>query len=92
MIQKYRQNKSAVTSAKSGNGEGSWHLAENPQKACQGADACLLLTEWEAYKTLDWKAIAAVMRRPAWLFDARAIADADAARSAGLKVWRVGEG
>ena len=75
-----------------GTGEGSWHLAENPQRACQGADACLLLTEWEAYKTLDWKAIAAVMRRPAWLFDARAIADADAARSAGLKVWRVGEG
>jgi UDPglucose 6-dehydrogenase len=33
-----------------------------------------------------------VMRRPAWLFDARAIADAAAARAAGLTVWRVGEG
>ena len=75
-----------------GMGEGSWQMAKNPEKACEGADACLLLTEWEAYKALDWKAIAAVMRKPAWLFDARAIADAGAARSAGLKVWRVGEG
>jgi UDPglucose 6-dehydrogenase len=32
------------------------------------------------------------MRQPAWLFDARAICDAVAARAAGLKVWRVGEG
>jgi UDPglucose 6-dehydrogenase len=32
------------------------------------------------------------MRRPAWLFDARAQADAAAARAAGLQVWTVGEG
>jgi UDPglucose 6-dehydrogenase len=35
---------------------------------------------------------ASLMRQPAWLFDARAKADASAARAAGLKVWRVGEG
>jgi UDPglucose 6-dehydrogenase len=75
-----------------GQGEGSWHLAGDPQSACQGADACLLLTEWSEYEELDWKSIGAVMRRPAWLFDARGIADADAARSVGLQVWRVGEG
>jgi UDPglucose 6-dehydrogenase len=33
-----------------------------------------------------------VMRQPAWLFDARAKADAAAARAAGLQVWTVGEG
>ena len=75
-----------------GEGEGNWHLASDPQSACNGADACLLLTEWSEYKSLDWKSIAAVMRRPAWLFDARAVTDADEARSAGLQVWRVGEG
>ena len=57
-----------------------------------GADAVVILTEWRDYASLDWEAIAAVMRRPAWLFDARAIADAAAARAAGLNVWRVGEG
>jgi len=35
--------------------------------------------------------VAAVMRRPAWLFDARAKADAAAARAAGLHVWTIGE-
>jgi UDPglucose 6-dehydrogenase len=52
----------------------------------------LILTEWQEYRHLDWGAIAAVMRQPAWLFDARAVADAAAARAAGLSVWRVGEG
>ena len=75
-----------------GSGEGSWRLSDNPRSACEGADACLLLTEWEIYRDLDWESIASVMRRPAWLFDARATADAKAARSAGLQVWRVGEG
>jgi UDPglucose 6-dehydrogenase len=36
--------------------------------------------------------VAAVMRQPAWLFDARAKADGALARAAGLQVWTVGEG
>ena len=73
-------------------GEGGWLPAASALEAANGADAVLILTEWSAYHQLDWAAIAAVMRRPAWLFDARAIADAAAARAAGLTVWRVGEG
>ena len=73
-------------------GEGGWLIAADPLEAARGADAVLILTEWAAYRQLDWHAIAAVMRRPAWLFDARAVADAEAARAAGLQVWRVGEG
>ena len=72
--------------------EGGWLPAGSALEAARGADAVLILTEWGAYRQLDWAAIAALMRRPAWLFDARAIADADAARAAGLTVWRVGEG
>jgi UDPglucose 6-dehydrogenase len=72
--------------------EGGWLPAASALEAAHGADAVLILTEWSAYRQLDWAAIAAVMRRPAWLFDARAIADAAAARAAGLTVWRVGEG
>jgi len=73
-------------------GDGGWLPADDPIEAARGADAVLILTEWSAYRQLDWQAIAAVMRRPAWLFDARAVADATAARAAGLQVWRVGEG
>ena len=77
---------------KPGSGEGSWHKEFDVQTACEDADACLLLTEWNVYQDLDWTSIAALMRRPAWLFDARSTADADAARSAGMQVWQVGEG
>jgi UDPglucose 6-dehydrogenase len=71
---------------------GGWVSVSTPEEATAGADAVLILTEWRQYQTLDWSRIAAGMRRPAWLFDARAVADAAAARAAGLTVWRVGEG
>jgi UDPglucose 6-dehydrogenase len=73
-------------------GDGTWTPAASVLEAARGADAVLILTEWQEYRHLDWGAIAAVMRQPAWLFDARAVADAAAARAAGLSVWRVGEG
>ncbi len=73
-------------------GDGGWLAARTPEEAAAGADAVLILTEWQHYRNLDWASIAAVMRKPAWLFDARAVADAAAARATGLNVWRVGEG
>jgi UDPglucose 6-dehydrogenase len=73
-------------------GVGVWQAAGGPFAAVSGADAVLLLTEWQQFRQLDWPALAAVMRQPAGLFDARAVADAAAARSAGLRVWVVGEG
>lgn len=75
-----------------GDGEGSWQQVPEVQQAASGADALLLLTEWQQFAVIDWPAVAAVMRQPAWLFDARAKADATAARAAGLSVWTVGEG
>ena len=73
-------------------GEAYWEQAAGPVDACQGADAVLILTEWNHFKSLDWQVIASVMRRPAWLFDTRAIADSQSAIAAGLQVWTVGEG
>jgi len=68
-----------------------WQLAGSALEAAAGANAVLLLAEWADFASLDWQAFAAVMGQPAWLFDARAGADADAARAAGLLVWTVGE-
>ncbi|MCP9916630.1 nucleotide sugar dehydrogenase [Cyanobium sp. ATX 6F1] len=73
-------------------GDGVWQVASDPLTAAKGADAIVILTEWGAFRTLDWPALATVMRQPAWVFDARRIADAAAARAAGLKVWQVGKG
>lgn len=73
-------------------GEGVWRSFATPEAAAQGADAVLILTEWAEFARLDWHHLAAVMRHPAWLFDARAVADQQAARAAGLCVWTVGSG
>jgi UDPglucose 6-dehydrogenase len=56
------------------------------------ADAVLILTEWTSFAELNWHDLAGRMRKPAWLFDARSIADLAAAQAAGLQVWRVGCG
>jgi len=73
-------------------GEGSWLACGSVAEAVRGADAAVILTEWQEYRQLNWQELAAVMRQPAWLFDARAIADAEAVRRAGLRLWRVGDG
>jgi len=72
--------------------EGAWEAVGTPLEAVAGADAVLILTEWASFAGLDWSQLAAPMRKPAWLFDARSIADLAAARAAGLNVWRVGMG
>jgi UDPglucose 6-dehydrogenase len=75
-----------------GAGEGSWQQVPEVQQAASGADALLRLTEWQQFAVIDWQQVAALMRQPAWLFDARAKADGALARAAGLQVWTVGEG
>ena len=52
----------------------------------------LILTEWRQYRELNWQELAGRMRRPAWVFDARSVADADQVKAAGLSLWRVGDG
>ena len=73
-------------------GEGVWHRVTTPAEAVAQADAVLILTEWASFAHLNWQELAAQMRKPAWLFDARSIADLSAAQAAGLQVWRVGCG
>jgi UDPglucose 6-dehydrogenase len=80
------------SSTAAASGQGGWHQLPDVLQAASGADALLLLTEWQTFSRIDWPAVAEVMRRPAWLFDARAKADGAAARAAGLNVWTVGEG
>ena len=56
-------------------GTGSWAKAGSVDDAVMGADAVLLLTEWQHYRELNWSGLAGRMRKPAWVFDARAVAD-----------------
>ena len=73
-------------------GTGSWAEAGSVEDAVMGADAVLILTEWQHYRDLNWQALAAQMRKPASVFDARSVADPAQIKAAGLSLWRVGDG
>ena len=73
-------------------GTGSWVEAGSVENAVMGADAVLVLTEWQHYRELNWSDLAGRMRKPAWVFDARAVADPAQIKAAGLCLWRVGDG
>jgi UDPglucose 6-dehydrogenase len=45
----------------------------DPYEAAKDAHAIAVLTEWECYKTLDYKKIFASMEKPAFIFDGRNI-------------------
>ena len=84
--------KEAAESTDALSGMGSWALAESVEEAVSVADAILILTEWNDYRQLNWAELAGWMRKPAWLFDARAVAEPEAVREAGLNLWRIGDG
>jgi len=73
-------------------GSGSWARSTSVEDAVMGADAVLVLTEWQHYRDLNWRALAARMRKPAWVFDARSVVDPAQIKAAGLSLWRVGDG
>ena len=73
-------------------GEGTWWSNAEVADAVAGADAVLILTEWKHYRQLNWDQLAPLMRKPSWLFDARAVVDPAAVAASGLKLWRVGDG
>ena len=89
MARDLNQNEAAQLDA---GGTGSWQRLESIEAAVAGADAVLILTEWDQYRQLNWADLAARMRRPAWLFDARAVADPAQVKAAGVSLWRVGDG
>ncbi len=59
-------------------------------EAAQGADAVLIITDWEEFKYLDWISIYKVMRKPAWVFDTRICLDPEKIRNIGFNIWTLG--
>lgn len=51
------------------------------------AHAICVLTEWDAFKTYDYKAIFEKMTKPAFIFDGRNILNHDALREIGFIVF-----
>ncbi len=70
----------------------SWFFESDIKKAVNNADAIVILTEWEIYSKIDWFEVAKLMRKPAWVFDARSIVVKEKVLSAKLNLWRIGDG
>jgi len=57
-----------------------------------GAHAIAIMTEWDEFKTYDYKALYDVMQKPAFIFDGRNILDHAALREIGFEVYVIGRG
>jgi UDPglucose 6-dehydrogenase len=58
-------------------------LCDDPYRACEGATALVVLTEWPEFAKVDLEKVAAVMAQPA-VVDTRNLLDPAEARAAGL--------
>jgi len=63
----------------------------DPLRAAKGAHAIALVTEWNDYLALDYRAILAGMEKPAFLFDGRNILDHRALFDLGFEVYAIGK-
>jgi UDPglucose 6-dehydrogenase len=66
-------------------------LCENPYQVADGADALILMTEWNEFKQLDFKRIHDSMRQPI-LMDGRNLWDPDTMRQSGFTYFGIGRG
>lgn len=67
-------------------------LATDPYSALTGAQAAVVVTEWEEVRGLDYARIAATMEEPKVMVDGRNILDPAEARSHGLRYSGFGRG
>lgn len=63
----------------------------DPYKALEGAHAIAILTEWDEFKTYDWKRIYNKMQKPAFIFDGRNLLDIKLLTEIGFKVKAIGK-
>jgi len=63
----------------------------NAYAATEGAHALAVITEWDAFKSLDFSRIYASMNKPAFAFDGRNILPHDTMRSIGFEVHAIGK-
>jgi UDPglucose 6-dehydrogenase len=62
----------------------------DPYEACNNAHSIVILTEWDAFKDLDWNRVYDNMLKPAFVFDGRNLLDADKIRSIGFIYQSIG--
>lgn len=65
------------------------HYAPSRDAALEGADALLIATEWNEFRSPDFEKIARILRRPL-IFDGRNLYDPEVLRRAGFTYYSIG--
>lgn len=71
--------------------DGNLVFERDPYAAAAGAHAVAVLTEWDIYRTLDYRRIFDSMIKPAFVFDGRNILDHQALHAIGFNVYSIGK-
>jgi UDPglucose 6-dehydrogenase len=66
-------------------------LVEQPMQALQGADALLIATEWQVFRSPDFDAIRKTLKQPL-VFDGRNLYDPQMMKTLGLRYFAIGRG
>jgi UDPglucose 6-dehydrogenase len=66
-------------------------VASSAAEAAAGAHAIALVTEWDEFRTLDYRALYASMCHPAFIFDGRNILDRKALEEVGFRTHAIGK-
>lgn len=66
-------------------------VASSAYDACVGAHAIVVVTEWDEFKTLDFKKIYSSMPKPAFVFDGRNILPLAELKEIGFRVYAIGK-
>ncbi len=66
-------------------------VVKDPVAATKDAHAVAILTEWDEFKTYDWKKIYSNMLKPAFVFDGRRLLDKDFMESIGFNYYKIGQ-
>ncbi|KIR26788.1 UDPglucose 6-dehydrogenase [Cryptococcus deuterogattii 99/473] len=67
-------------------------ICKSVEEACADAEAIVICTEWDEFKTLNWKKIYDNCPRPAFVFDGRLILNRKELTDIGFKVVTIGTG
>ncbi|GGZ60408.1 UDP-glucose 6-dehydrogenase [Mesonia mobilis] len=65
---------------------------EDAYEACKDAHAIAILTEWDEFKTYDWKKLYDQMQKPAFLFDGRGLLNIEELEEIGFVCYKIGSG
>ncbi|KAL6647206.1 hypothetical protein ACP70R_014643 [Stipagrostis hirtigluma subsp. patula] len=66
-------------------------VARDAYEAADGAHGVCVLTEWDEFRTLDYRRIFDGMQKPAFVFDGRNVVDVGKLREIGFVVYSVGK-